>query len=134
MKKLILISILLSLTACFDKKQEEPKPTPTINTSSESTSSIRQNFTQACVQSALGDKPASPEKQQFAQQTCDCVYDEGIKAYGSQNEWENAIKDFDKSVNDPKLQQISNDTINICIAKFTSNQATASASSASPAK
>ena len=62
------------------------------------------------------------------------VYDEGIKAYGSQNEWENAIKDFDKSVNDPKLQQVSNDTINICIAKFTSNQATASASSASPAK
>ena len=124
MKKLIVISVLLSLTACFDKKQEEPK----------STSSVRQNFTKACVQSALGDKPASPEKQQFAQQTCDCVYDEGIKAYGSQNEWENAIKDFDKSVNDPKLQQVSNDTINICIAKFTSNQATASASSASPAK
>ena len=119
MKKLILISVLLSLTACFDKKQEEPK----------STSSISQNFTKACVQSALGDKPAIPEKQQF-----DCVYDEGIKAYGSQNEWENAIKDFDKSVNDPKLQQVSNDTINICIAKFTSNQATASASSATPAK
>lgn len=93
---------------------------------------IRQNFNQSCVHSALGNQVASnPAKQQFAEQVCNCVYEEGIQAYGSTDKWEVAIANFDKKQADSQLQKVSDDAIQVCLHKhLPQNKASASASAA----
>lgn len=136
MRKIFLMIALLSLSACVQKQQasadsaqsEQQVAVSSIASSVNQGSPIRQNFTSACVQSAVGDKPASVAKTEFAKNVCSCVYEQGILAYGGQAQWENAIKDFDKNLNDPKLNQISHDAIEVCVVKYhTPNQAAASA-------
>lgn len=132
MKKLLLMGMLLSLTACFETKQEAPPPSPPasieppVSTVKTNHNTTRHNFTTACVQSAMGTKQ-NPDMQKLAEQICDCVYDEGVKMYNDEREWEKAIERFEKSTPDPKLDKLVKTAIPTCASKHTPNQATASA-------
>lgn len=140
MKKLIFISMMIVLSAC--QKTDNAPNNANANHANEAViaassthagnAQIRQNFSQSCVHSALGNQAASnPAKQQFAEQVCDCVYEEGIQAYGGTEKWEAAIANFDKKQADSQLQKVSDDAIQVCLNKhLPQNKATASASAA----
>ncbi len=112
---------------------------------------IHDAFTASCVNSALQGRPdvaEKPENRALAGSICQCVYDEGIKAYGGKAQWESAIAHFDKPETvDARLQKTVDTAIPMCIKKhvspdaasgipsaFASNPAAASAASAAAQK
>lgn len=131
-KSLIISTLLLTLAAC-QKTDTPANPAPTSDapvaaSSPVTQTSIRANYQQQCVISALnGQATASAAAHEAAYKVCDCVYEEGIKAYGSQAEWEKYVTQFDKNQTDDKLKQVSEKALEVCLTRHHGNHATASA-------
>lgn len=92
---------------------------------------IRQNFTQACVDAAMSNsasQAANPEKLTYAERVCNCVYEQGVQAYGGDSEkWDEAIKQGERQA-DAQLQQTTSQALQTCLQQHTPSPAKASES------
>ena len=84
--------------------------------------SVRDNFVHGCVDSAVNNPSAktapSPEKRQFAQTVCECVYDSSEQAYGSA-QWLETVKQAEQQQTmDTKLQQTIQTAMQQCAQQY----------------
>lgn len=133
MKKVVLMLMLTSsvwLSGCKPPEKSEQASDIAVEISS-----TRNNYLQTCVQSALKNQQnVSAEKRAFATNTCNCVYDEGILAYGGEKAWEEAISGFDKSTQtNAKLADVSNKAIATCLERFLPKKSASAVSASAPA-
>lgn len=88
---------------------------------------VRETFATACVNSALQGREetaGNPESQVLAKQICDCVYNEGEKAYADKMQWETAVAMFEQPEKaDAKLAQTVDTALNSCVRKWVSPEA-----------
>lgn len=96
--------------------------------------SVRDNFVHGCVDSAVNNPSAktapSPEKRQFAQTVCECVYDSIEQAYGSAQWLETMKKTGQQQTIDTKLQQTMQTAMQQCAQQYFSQVQAASDASA----
>ena len=140
MKSILLIFLTLGLTACggAGTPADSASAASALPDASEAnTSPIRQNFVQACQQSALNSNPANannPQKQAFAQTVSECVYDNGEQSYGGSSAWEQAIAQNEQQQSlDSKLQQTLQTALQQCVQQHAPKVQAASAVGASAA-
>ena len=86
--------------------------------------SVREAFTSACLQQSAADAAIV--------QYCDCVYDEGVKAYGDKAQWDSALA-IDKPENMPERLKTTVAAVSDACSKKVFDAPAASAAAASSA-
>lgn len=90
--------------------------------------SVREAFTSACLNAAAQQSAADAAIVQY----CDCVYDEGVKAYGDKAQWDSALA-IDKPENMPeRLKTTVAAVSDACSKKVFDAPAASTASSSAP--
>ena len=90
--------------------------------------SVREAFTSACLNAAAQQSAADAAIVQY----CDCVYDEGVKAYGDKAQWDSALA-IDKPENMPERLKTTVAAVSDACSKKVFDAPAASAASSSSA-
>lgn len=90
--------------------------------------SVREAFTSACLNAAAQQSAADAAIVQY----CDCVYDEGVKAYGDKAQWDSALA-IDKPENMPERLKTTVAAVSDACSKKVFDAPAASAAAASSA-
>ena len=90
--------------------------------------SVREAFTSACLNAAAQQSTADAAIVQY----CDCVYDEGVKAYGDKAQWDSALA-IDKPENMPERLKTTVAAVSDACSKKVFDAPAASAAAASSA-
>lgn len=146
---LALSALSLALTACdnlpaplaklFGQETAPAAPASAVQAASSPASapaaasapaSVREAFTSACLNAAAQQSAADAAIVQY----CDCVYDEGVKAYGDKAQWDSALA-IDKPENMPERLKTTVAAVSDACSKkvFDAPAASAASSSAPPA-